>query len=723
MFKKIIFLLFIIISQIGVANTINHNKVDSLKQLLKSTTIDTLIFDYNYSIALEFIKHNPDSSLIHIKRSLNAIDKRTYYLRYIDGLNLKAACYWFNTNLDSSLQTYYEALQLTKDFNEIRKTAKISNNIGIIYQYFGTIDSSERYFINACQIYDSLNIPKAFAKASLDLGGLYTSLSKYDFAIDNLLHALSTFEEIKDTTYLIYVYNGLGNLYLNIDEAEVALKYYQNALKLTKVYSKTDISDELLCNIGLTYFQGLNNNDSADFYFNKALSKVGTKNNRLLYSTILVNLATLKNNQGKYNEALKYFKIVKNLDLKNAAPYSQMVCFVNMGNTYLEMGNLELASENILIGLEKAKSLNNLEFQKNAYQYLSQVDSLKGNYKKALEYYQKYYTVALKIHNTEIEERIHKINSQHQLKQIQSKNKLLAKQNELKQDLISKHIKLNILTAIALALSVLILLFTFFMYYKTRKLNTRLKTKNEQISQQKDELETLNIQLNKLISIIAHDLKAPFNALIGLLKELNTNSEHYTEEEKEIIIKGLLQNTLNTYKLLENLMEWSVSKTGLLKMEIDKVDLYTMIDEVIALNKLQLENKNLKINNQLTPHTEVYGDYNMIFTILTNLINNAIKFSNPKGSITISSEKKEQSIIIHISDEGIGIPHKYLHTIFSIDSEYQTRGTENEYGTGLGLKVVAEFVNRMGGSVSVISEEKIGSTFSFELPSLPINQS
>ena len=218
-----------------------------------------------------------------------------------------------------------------------------------------------------------------------------------------------------------------------------------------------------------------------------------------------------------------------------------MVCSVNMGNTYLEMGNLKLASENILIGLEKAKSLDNLEFQKNAYQYLSRVDSLKGNYKNALGYYQKYYIVALKIHNTEIEERIHKINSQHQLKQIQSKNILLAKQNELKQDLIGKHIKLNILTAVALAPSVLILLFTFYMYYKTRKLNKNLQTKNEQISKQKDELETLNNQLNKLISIIAHDLKAPFNALIGLLKELNTNSEYYTEEEKVIIIKGLLQ--------------------------------------------------------------------------------------------------------------------------------------------------------------------------------------
>ena len=715
MFKKLFFL-FLLVSQIGIAKAIDHNRVDSLEHLLNTTTTDTLLFDYNYSIALEFIKFNPDSSLFYVNRSLRAINEHTYHLRYIDGSNLKAACYWFNNDLDSALKIYYDVLLLTKRFNETRKTAKISNNIGIIYQYKGTIDSSEKYFIQACQIYDSLNIPKAFAKASLDLGALYTSLSKYDLAIDNLLRALSTFEEIKDTTYLIHGYNGLGNLYLNIDEAETALDYYQKALKLTKIYSKTDISDELLCNVGLTYFQGLNNYDSADFYFNKALSKEGIENNHFLYSTILVNLATLKNNQGKYKEALKYFKIVKNLEYKHIDPYSQMVCSVNMGNTYLEMGNLKLASENILIGLEKAKSLDNLEFQKNAYQYLSRVDSLKGDYKNALGYYQKYYIIALKIHNTEIEERIHKINSQHQLKQIQSKNKLLAKQNELKQDLIGKHIKLNILTAVALALSVLILLFTFYMYYKTRRLNKNLQTKNEQISKQKDELETLNNQLNKLISIIAHDLKAPFNALIGLLNELNTNSEYYTEEEKVIIIKGLLQNTMSTYRLLENLMEWSVSKTGLLKMNIEKIDIFSMINEVIALNKLQLENKNLSINNQLNPQSDVYGDYKMTFTILTNLINNAIKFSNTKGLITISSEKKEHFIMIHISDEGIGIPHRYLETIFSIDSEYQTQGTENEYGTGLGLKVVAEFVSRMGGSVYVISEEKIGSTFSFELP-------
>jgi len=719
MHKKL-FILFLLIIQVGTANAMDTERVDSLKKLLYSTETDTLIFDYSYSIALEFIKVYPDSTLKYVKIGLQSIDKNKYKYRYIDGLNLESAAFWFENYLDSSINTYYKAIPLTYDPKETHYTAKLFNNIGIVYRYLGKTDSAEKYLKLACEIYDSLAIKKAFAKATLDLGGLYTSLSKYDKAIEKLLQALSIFEEINDTTYLIHVYNSVGNLYLNIEESKLALDYYQKALALTKIYPKTDISDELLCNIGLLYYQGLNNDDSAEYYFNKALSKEGIENNNIVYSTILVNLATLKNNQGEYENALKYFRIVDGMKLEKSGPNTKMVCAINMGNTYLEIGNIKEAEHKINDGLAQAIALNNLEFQKEAYHYLSRIDSINGNFKEALSNYQKYYQISAEIRNTEVEEKIHKINTKHKLKQIQSKNKMLAEQNELKQALLRKHIKMNILTSIALVLTLVLLLFTIYLYSRSRKLNTRLQRKNEQINKQKNELETLNNQLNKLISIIAHDLKAPFNALIGLLNELNNNAEHYTEEEKLIIIKGLLQNTKSTYNLLENLMEWSVSKTGLLAPKIETIDLYDMINEVIALNKLQLENKNLMINNQVRPDTKVFGDKKMTFTVLTNLINNAIKFSNPRSSITISSESKEGFLKINISDEGIGIPYKHLHSIFSIDSEYQTRGTENEYGTGLGLKVVAEFVERMGGKVSAISEENIGSTFSFELPTEPL---
>ena len=715
MLKQLLVILFFVTNTM-IGKAIDQPKVDSLLNLLEHTDKDTLTFDYNYSIALQYIKVNPLSSLKYINNGLNAIDKNSYPDRYLDGLNLKAACFWFNNNMDSALLVYYESLSLSENKNNSDLIAKISNNIGVTYQYIGNNDSAEKYLIKACLIYDSIGNKKAYAKASLDLGGLYTKMSKYELAIDKLLDGLSTFEYINDTVYLIHGYNSIGNLYLNINEAKLALGFYQKSLKLCTMFDKADISDELYCNMGLTYLQGLNNNDSAEYYFLKALSKEGIKSNRLLYSTTLVNLATLKDNQGKYYEALEYFSIVESLDVSESDPYSRMACCINMGNTYLKIGQLDNAIKYITEGLNKAISLNNLEFQKNAYLYLSRADSILGNYSKSIQHYQNYHKISLKMGNSEIEEKIQIIKSKQELEQIQTENKHLAQQNELKQDLISKHIRLNILSIFALSLTIVILVFTLFMYRKTKKLNISLHNKNNEINRQKEELQTLNSQLNKLISIIAHDLKSPFNALIGLLNELDINSSQYTEDEKHAIIKGLLKNTRSTYYLLENLMNWSVSKTGLLNINIEKINLSKLTNEVLQLNQIQLENKLLIVKNTLSPHIEAYADHKMTFTILTNLISNAIKFTRPGGTISIKSELTEDYLKISVSDNGIGIPEKHIDDIFSIDSDYQTRGTENEYGTGLGLKVVAEFIHRMNGKVSITSVLGESTTITFDLP-------
>jgi signal transduction histidine kinase len=693
--------------------------VDSLKRTLNKTDIDTVKFDLTYKLAVHYITSYPDSCIYYLNQELQSINAKDNPLRYYNAMNLKGSAYWFKNELDSSIFYYKKALKPLSRKKNPNRVAMINNNMGIIFNYKGMPDSALKYISIAYHIYDSLGNKKAFAKAALDLGGVYTVISSYDQAIDNLLDGMATFEEIKDTVYLIHGYNALGNFYLNISDVKEAIKYYNKSLELSKLFPKTDISSELYCNIGLCYYQGLKEYDSAEFYFNKVLSKPGIEQNNILYPTVLVNMGALYNNRGAYDKAMDFFQKVINIPKNQSDPYSRMAAYINLGNTYLELNKLDTSLKYLNKGLQQAIDLDNIEFQKDAYLYFAKADSIRGDYKGALAYYKKYMALEEKFHNKELEEKISAIQAKYQLQKTKNENDWLKEQNELKLGLISKHKKLNIVTSLALILTVIVLLFTIFMYHRTQKLNQRLKAKNDQINQQKEELVVLNNQLNKLISIIAHDLRAPFNALVGLLSELDTNSEHYSEEEKNAIIKGLLQNTRTTYNMLENLMEWSVSKTGVLKLHWEKLNLYDLMEEVIQLNKLQLDSKQLVINNQLSPSCIISGDRKMVFTILTNLINNAIKYSFSKGVITIRCERINDRFRIHISDEGIGIPHKHLDDIFSIDSEYQRRGTENEHGTGLGLKVIAEFIKRMNGKIYVVSEEKLGSTFTFELPSEP----
>jgi signal transduction histidine kinase len=694
----------------------SQNKLDSLKRLISSTTIDTLVFDYSYSIARDYIKQSPDSSLKYINIAIASIDKSKYPFRYYDAINLKGACYWFDYRLDSAKKTYTEGLVFAIANNETNIVAKISNNIGVTYQYMGKVDSAEKYLTKAFVTYQLTNNKKALAKAALDLGGLYTSENRYDLSIEKLLIGLNILEEINDTLYLIHGYNSIGNLYINIEKPKTALGYYKKALKLVEEYDQGDISEELYSNIGMVYSQNKSDYDSAEYYFLKALSKEKIVNNHILYSSTIVNLATLKNNQHKYQEALNYFKIVAKLDEDRTDPLSKMACYVNMGSTYLELNEISNARKSIMEGLQRAKDLNSLEFQKNAYKLLSKCDSIEGKYQSAYNNYIQFHKIELKIHNKKAEDGISLLNSKNKLTQIKERNKLLEKQNTLKHNLLQQQRIVNILIGIALVFTILMLLFTYSLYKKSNRLNRTLQAKNKEISKQKEEFQLLNSQLNKLISIIAHDLKAPFNSLLGLLTELDTNSNQYTEGEKNAIIKGLLQNTKSTYHLLENLMEWSISKRGMLKMTIQKVNLLQIVNEVLDLNKIQIENKMLVVNNQINPHAEVSADPKMTYTILTNLINNAIKFTHSGGFIDLKTETTDKYIRLTITDSGIGIDEKYLDKIFSIDSDYQTRGTENEYGTGLGLKVVAEFIHRMEGKVSVTSEVNKGTEFIIEFP-------
>jgi len=714
MIKHYILIFTILFYSISI-KAIDQQEVDSLKLKLSQTNVDTLIFDYNYTIAHRYIKIAPDTSLKYINNALGVIDKHKYPNRYFNAINVKGASFWFDNEMDSAACTYRKGLEFSKQLADTNMYAKIANNIGVTFQYNGKIDSAEKYLLIARDAYKAVDNKKALAKASLDLGGLYTTMSKYNLAIEELLIGLDVFKGINDTLYLINGYNSIGNLYSNIDKAEDALNAYKKSLDLIKRYPKVDISDELYCNIGLLYFQTLNKYDSAEYYFQKALSKEGIENNNLLYATVLVNLATLKNNQKDYNQALKYFNIVKNMDENDVEPITMMACLINLGSTYLEMGNSIQARKNLDEGLRRAISLNSLEFQKNAYKYLSLCDSVEGDFASAYSNYKKFHSIDTKIHNAASEKQLLIISSKHKLKEIETQNEYLEQQNTLKQDLLNKHITLNRIAALAFVLTFLIFIFTLFLYKKSKALNTALKSKNEEITNQREEVQVLNSQLNKLISIIAHDLKAPFNSLLGLLSELANNPNQYSEDEKNAIIKALLENTKSTYNLLENLMQWSVSQSGLLTMNIEKIRLATILDEALKLNRIQIENKLLIIKNELNPHVEVYADRKMTFTIFTNLISNAIKFNYPGGMIRIKSKNLTDKVQVIISDEGVGIPKEYIDSIFSIASDYQMRGTENEYGTGLGLKVVAEFIRRMNGSVRAESNEK-GTSFIFELP-------
>ena len=225
----------------------------------------------------------------------------------------------------------------------------------------------------------------------------------------------------------------------------------------------------------------------------------------------------------------------------------------------------------------------------------------------------------------------------------------------------------------------------------------------------------LNATKDKFFSIIAHDLKSPFNSIIGfseyLMKEVRKKEYEKIEEIADTIVKS----SNKAMDLLTNLMMWTQSQSGRMEYVPEYFEILPLIQEATNLFNGIAEQKCIIIRNEITTNIQTYADKKMISSVLRNLISNAIKYSNIGGRIIISAENKENKLIVTVSDDGVGVSEDRINKIFDITENYSTPGTQKETGTGLGLILCKEFIEKNSGRIWVKSSVGIGSSFSFSL--------
>ncbi|MCD4736378.1 MAG: tetratricopeptide repeat protein, partial [Bacteroidales bacterium] len=245
---------------------------------------------------------------------------------------------------------------------------------------------------------------------------------------------------------------------------------------------------------------------------------------------------------------------------------------------------------------------------------------------------------------------------------------------------------------------------------------TERKKYELKLKQSEKELRSANATKDKFFSIIAHDLTNPFNAILGFSRLLLDQFEVYNEEERKGMLENIYKATDISYRLLQNLLEWSRAQTGKLEIHPERIDLSILANENISLFKSMAQSKKIRMISEVDYNTIVFADRNMINTVLRNLIYNALKFTPENGKVKVTAEKQNGNYIISVLDNGIGIDEGDIPKLFRIDQQVKRKGTANEEGTGLGLILCREFVEKNGGTIFVESETKKGSKFSFSLP-------
>ncbi len=250
---------------------------------------------------------------------------------------------------------------------------------------------------------------------------------------------------------------------------------------------------------------------------------------------------------------------------------------------------------------------------------------------------------------------------------------------------------------------------------------TDRKKAEELLARQKEELKELNMMKDKFLSILAHDLKNPFTNLYSMSDLVIRNYQDLTEEEKVMALKNIHKAAQFIYTLLENLLTWANTQRGRIPFNPVDFDLSGLIEVNVNLHQIPARNKSISLSSSAHPGMMAYGDREMIDTVIRNLVSNAVKFTSPGGNITIDARRQSSLVEVKVTDTGTGIASRDMPKLFHLDEKYKSTGTAGEPGTGLGLALCKEFVEKNGGTIRCDSTPGKGSAFSFTVPAGKMN--
>ncbi|UCH98354.1 MAG: hybrid sensor histidine kinase/response regulator [Candidatus Aminicenantes bacterium] len=247
------------------------------------------------------------------------------------------------------------------------------------------------------------------------------------------------------------------------------------------------------------------------------------------------------------------------------------------------------------------------------------------------------------------------------------------------------------------------------------ELLARIKTHLE-LKASREELKELNATKDKFFSIIAHDLKNPLQSLLFSIDILYGNYDSFDEAKKKSFIYRFHKSAHQLSALLGNLLDWSRSQRGRLEHRPEKLDIGILVTGIIELLKENAREKNIVLSHRIKPDTFAFADKNMMETVIRNLVSNAVKFTGSQGEVKIKAYMNDNRVIITVSDNGVGMEPEDMAALFRIDTHKLTKGTAGEKGTGLGLILCKEFVEKNNGTIDVTSTPGKGSSFKVTLP-------
>ncbi|MDA3868054.1 MAG: tetratricopeptide repeat protein [Salinivirgaceae bacterium] len=640
-------------------------------------------------------------------------------------------------NDEQALKAANEALEIRRGHNDLDLVASSLVDLGGIYKETGNYAKSIEFFQQALIIRRQLGDELQIAASLLNVGSIYRQLNLVETALEYYTDALELYQKIGDEARVSTVLNYIGGVYYKQGAYDNALDYFLSALGYREVSGDQRQVARISNNVAMIY-KNIGNYPKALDYYNEALSYYKKQGNRKQYAATLNHIGNLHVVWGNDSEALNFLKKAYFERREIGDNYGFAHSALDIGEIYLTQEKLTAANAYFSKALEMAKSLHNFELNRDVHFAVYRLETARRKYRAALRHHEKYTAWKDSVFNYETLQRITQVQMQNEPERRNMQIEFERKKQQMEIDRLRKNREereayfelkeqnqlqtRNLIIAVAagLLLVVILLISRFIMKVRTNKklhrLNNELSNLNTDLQQSQKSLRQLNATKDKFFSIIAHDLKNPFTALVSLADILHEKFQVMEEHRKSEILNQIHIAAKNTFRLLENLLEWSKAQQGGVVYTPVEVDVATEINHAVDLYVNALHQKDIDVKIDISQYLEVTTDKHMLSFVLRNLIGNAVKFTPFSGKIIIRMEKRKNDLLVSVKDTGVGMTRSVMERLFDLNVHYTTEGTNKERGAGLGLILCKDFVTKMGGDIMVESTPGEGSAFSFTLP-------
>lgn len=663
----------------------NQPSTDSLINKLEQNTTDSQKVDILNRLSRLLFYSNPDSARYFADQAFNIADKKGFNNKKAYSLVTYGFIYDETGDYDSSILNYQKAIDIYNKTENKEGLSYAILNKGLVYMHMGNYTNALKSFQEASEIANDIEYPRILGASYINMGIIQRKQGNYSKALEYYTEALEIFKSHNQTRNVANAYSNMGVVRTDMGNHKIALKNFKTALKTYK-----DIEDKRGTAINYANIAGIHeetkNYNEALEYYNSAKITFETLGNDHRIAQTLTSIASV------------YFQIAENTNREN-----------------LKNKNYGLAIKNAKKANAIAQETGAWEQIMNANKVLSETNETMGNETKALNYYKIYHEAKDSLFNLKKNQQIEELEIQYQTEKKEKQIQLLKRNRELQEARLEQSRNVQYISLAAASVILLLLFIIFYRYRHQKKLAGILAEKNDVISKQRAKYQKLNSTKNRILSVISHELRSPLALIInfsGLVQEGELDKERMIEYNRYTY-----QNAYSLLHLLENLLEWTKNQQNEIYFQCRKQPLYPLIlNNLEILNNLA-KNKNIEIKTTIkNDKIQAFFDYDMISTVMRNLISNAIKFTPEGGQIKISAEELKNEVKIEVTDTGVGISNTDKQKILDEHKHFTNKGTQQEKGTGIGLSITKEFIEKNNGRLHIESKFNEGSRFWFILP-------